>query len=349
MRRLLLTAVLAAMAVAGSTALPAHASPDTQDLLWLDIHDMRHAGFAGPVTTSGPLTPARYYVAIATGTLSAYSAERWKKSPTCGAAPDPRPMWSSIGVVDAPSGADPETEWSMPRTTRFCAALPRHYASFVVDWGQGGGFIHPTANGGQQHVPRADHTYTYLLRGTGAPANFELLDDNVRDDDGMLRIVVRPAVRSECDGNAECESTAPNVPPPPLPTDGAPTTPPDGTPALPAAGGQITTGALPTSTSSTDVSKAPVVCKTKRRFRVRLTAPKGNAFRSFRVTVGGKRAKVSVHRVKHKRRTVVATVLTRVSSNAVTTVRLTVRMRHGRALRRTLHYRRCASSGLRKL
>src|SRR5689334_8836774 len=81
MRRLLF--ILTILALAGPAATAAHANVDTQEVLWLDMHQPGRNHPAGPVTTSGPLSSSRYYVAIVTGTISAFDVSRWGDGTPC--------------------------------------------------------------------------------------------------------------------------------------------------------------------------------------------------------------------------------------------------------------------------
>src|SRR4051812_42419096 len=79
---------------------PAAASAD--ETLTLDTHESPTDGFAGPVSTTQPLTAGQDYVVTVTGTWSAYPPKQWERSPNSGettvcGTPEAHPMNPSQG------------------------------------------------------------------------------------------------------------------------------------------------------------------------------------------------------------------------------------------------------------
>ena len=97
---------------------------------------------------------------------------------------------------------------------------------------------------------------------------------------------------------------------------------------------KVTNGAWPAAGTST--STPAVACRTKRTFTVRLHHARGDAVRSVKVYVDGKR--VQVHR-RHGRREV--TVNLRTKGRRVVTVRAAGVTRRGRHVQQTRRYRAC--------
>ncbi|MDO9356131.1 MAG: hypothetical protein Q7T55_20700 [Solirubrobacteraceae bacterium] len=162
---------------------------------------------SAPVTSS-PLAAGASYVVTVSGTASIWPITGGS---ICG-APEATIVEPSPGAASSQATFDAETVFGANMGavmtfsgSRACSgfSLPNSNISrgsgFQIR--NGGGFANPIAFGGTRTTPRADHTYSYELTGTGAPAAFRFLDSPTNDNSGIFSIVVRTA--TEC-GAVNC-------------------------------------------------------------------------------------------------------------------------------------------------
>ncbi|MBE2318001.1 hypothetical protein DVA67_018615 [Solirubrobacter sp. CPCC 204708] len=311
---------MAAATLAGLVAAPAHAS----EALHLDAR--------GPDVASAPLAAGATYYARVSGTVSIWNLAQWSQpGDVCGSA-ESGPMYPSSGVTNGPVGFDAETIFAVPPGVPFenfrcvSAQIPMHvttqtHGGFHI--GVDGQFTHAEPIGGPFAVPRADHTYTYRLTGTGRPAVFRFEDNPTSDNYGRFRITIL----SEAECQAEnCIGAATAPPPPVLPT--APSSPTTPATTTPQAAVRNATGLLSVSTTRR--------CASRPYVRLRLRAPKGVTLRSAVIKYGKRTIRLS--RAKLKR----SIYLRSVSRNTFT-VRITVTTTRGQTLKASRTFKRCAS------
>ena len=196
MRRLGLFAVATMLLVAASTAF-AGSSGSPSGTYYLDTYSPASTGYAAGKTTSGPLTNGKFYVAKVEGTYSAWT--KWS-SGRCGRV-EAAPEWRTPGVEDAPVGDDAVFRFAKPKIDKNTCRdenLPRRTGVFRIDVGDG--YYTPWSSVGSPPNPRNSHTYEFVLAGQGDPATFNLRDHKTNDNNGRLRISVREAVDSDCNG-----------------------------------------------------------------------------------------------------------------------------------------------------
>ncbi|RZS91843.1 hypothetical protein EV189_1095 [Motilibacter rhizosphaerae] len=155
-------------------------------------------------STRGVWPAGTYAVVVARGTFGRWAAANWRRGVRCG-HPEPSAIYPSTLLPTAVYheqgyvGQDPEVLFAEPNACIASeGALPRPVDHFRIDAGSGS--VHPAAVGGPYTAPRADHTYAYVVRGQGARLHFRIADDFALDNYGLLSILVRPAVRSDCAG-----------------------------------------------------------------------------------------------------------------------------------------------------
>ena len=165
--------------------------------LALDTYDPIDDGLVGPVATAAPLAADRFYIATVAGTYSLWSARAWGTSrfPKCG-APELATQYPSPGRPITPSGVDAEFVYGRVTSNPTCPPLPQpRPRSFWISTGSG---YDKRVAVGAPTTPSADHAYTYVLRGEGAPAAFILRDNVSHDNSGRLLVFIRPATTADC-------------------------------------------------------------------------------------------------------------------------------------------------------
>lgn len=145
-------------------------------------------------------------------------------------------------------------------------------------------------------------------------------------------------------GPAEVQRAArQGVPYVPIPGT-SPTTPCTETPAPVTPPGQDPQPAPATSPPpATNPAPTPRRCQSRRRFPIRIRAPRGEHIRSAVVSVGGRRLKTL--RPRGRRRTVRTSVSLRGLPRGTVRVDITVRTRSGKRIRSTRRYRTCTPRG----
>jgi hypothetical protein len=180
----------------------------------LDTHVEGSAEAAGPVASPLVLTTGERYYVIVTGTVSIWPASQWSAAGSaCGASED-FPEFPSPGATNGPVGWDAETVFAVPPEVNFfhftCVTSEIPFQSTQHSPGgfqlsTAGSFAHMTPIGGERSTPTAEHSYTYQVIGSGAPAAFRFVDDPVSDDYGVLMIKVLTAAECAAIG---CEASA---------------------------------------------------------------------------------------------------------------------------------------------
>lgn len=268
MRRLVLAAACAATAVI--TTAPANAA----EVLDLETRGTPGATVAGPVATTAPLTDGATYFVRVSGTSSIYTFKDWlvPGKQACG-LPEAGPLFPTPGVVNGVTGMDAETVFAVPVYAPFhgftCA--PATFPFRITRYTDGGlqlatdaAFAHREPVGGARDVPRADHTYTYKVIGTGVPLRARWVDTPLQDNYGRYRVEVLTA--EECAAQS-CEQAA-----------------------QPANDQVLGTGAVtkPLAQSVAQTTTTVKACVSRRLFRVRVRAYPGIAIRSATLTARGK-------------------------------------------------------------
>jgi len=191
MKRCLLGAALAASfaLLACGSAL---ADPPTSESLTLDTYSAANNGAAGPVSSVGTLAANTLYVVKVQGTWSAWAPILWTgtlyPAIVCG-TPEAAPMFPSpAGYQTGPVGVDAETIWAGIERYSCTKVPPSEYTGFQMNLGNG--FFHYEPYTGATNTPSADHSYTYVLMGQGAPISFEQVDNPTSDNYGEYHITV---------------------------------------------------------------------------------------------------------------------------------------------------------------
>ena len=105
------------------------------------------------------------------------------------------PQNSALGPV----GMDAEFLFARPWTAKACRryVIPTAWSVFQASTAKKAQYAHPRMFVWTP-APTANHTYSYVLLGRGAPAKFRLLDRFPSDNYGSLSINLRPAVQTDC-------------------------------------------------------------------------------------------------------------------------------------------------------
>lgn len=182
--------------------LPTAALANGPGTLTLDSYYGWSRDHTPPVSTSYILPRHARYVVTVSGTLSYYPAIDYSRpqppwTMVCG-APDPATEFGGSRGGNGPVGFDAEFIFARPSRRRMCSRypLPRHWSAFQVNAGTG--WQHPGIVGTYPIAPSASHTYTYAIVGHGRRVQFRLYDVYTRDNYGILRIELRPAVVGDC-------------------------------------------------------------------------------------------------------------------------------------------------------
>jgi hypothetical protein len=315
-------------------ALPASASAEitTPEELFLDSFKTPKSTVAGPVSTAGTLTNGKFYVAEVSGTIGVYLPRLWQaplppNRKVCG-TPESAPDIPTVGRPNAPVGQDAEFVWATAVFTPTpCGTLPRPYSRFQVDvTGDEANFAHPTLVGGPLASPSANHSYSYLLAGTGTVARFRQADQNTADNNGQLRILVRQATLADCGSNAACQATFP-------PGTTTTSTTQGSTGNVQGGGSSVSPGVT--------LPPAAKPCVSKRRFRIRLRSRKKDPLRS--AVIRFNRRKLSAKRIKVRRTvtTFTAIIDLRGLPKGRYTVDITAKTKSGKTLFGKRVYRTC--------
>lgn len=215
MKRLILSAAVL------SCLIPATAMAASTGSLKLDSFYPWSKPYTPPV--SSPFTVAKhvYYVATVSGTFSYYAASRYTKPENpwpivCGTAGTSTQYKGSLGG-NGPVGLDAAFIFSRPWSSRNCRKhhLPIRWPNLQLN--DGAGWAHPIMLGPWLTAPNSKHTYSYAVSGHGAQIQFRLDDVYTRDNYGLLKIALRPALASDCSSYqafgfasaAKCATTLP--------------------------------------------------------------------------------------------------------------------------------------------
>lgn len=308
--------MLTAAHAAGVYLLLGAAAPaSAEERLALDVRGQ--AGAAGPVKAAAAVPAGQAVFVTLSGTISIWPVAQWRsRGSVCGAA-ESETVTPSPGVGNGPAGWDAETVFAVPPGVTFnafgCepAAVPFHSTRRSpggIQFDTGNGFAHVEPIGGPFTSPRADHTYTYAIRSAGEPVATRFVDDPVRDNYGVFSVLVRN--EEEC-AAASCVAAATDAP----------------SAAAIAAGSRPTLAVLGVSLRA---------CASRRRFRIRLRAPRGVKLASASVQVDRRRAAV----IRGKRLGSVVDLRRLPEGRFV--VRIVARSTRGQVLRETRRYRTCA-------
>lgn len=310
---------LASACVCLLAAVPAtsHAVLTSPETLLLDTYSPdKTAKVTGSVSTTQPLAAGAFYVIRATGTFSRYVPALMAPGAfpkRCG-TPEAAPLFPSPGRPDSQVGIDPEWAFSYymkPASTPCPTPAVRPIGAFQIS--TGGPYSHVVATN-RGSGPRPDHTYNYVVEGTGAPVSFRYEDFPLHDNNGAISITVSPAAAADCAGNATCETSVANG------------TTPAATSANTAAQSLISTSAR--------------TCASKRRFRIRLVDRKADPIRSATVRVNGKTVKVETAKLGGRTRRISHIDLRGLPSNRFT-VSITAKTKSGKVLRGSRRYFTC--------
>ena len=164
-----------------------------RETLFLDSYE-KGSTTAGPVSSRRKLASGRWYLVTVKGTFSFGGPLRRREY--CGEATR-RPQRLSPRRAIRPAWMDVEFTYALPRARgrKECAELPLHWSNFEMTAGRD--FVHVDPVKGAPRRPSRGHRYRYLLQGTGAVARFQLSDQDPRDNSGVVRIRLRPALASE--------------------------------------------------------------------------------------------------------------------------------------------------------
>lgn len=315
--------------VAGLVAAPgASAVLSTPENLLLDTYlkDEKGSrpGSTAPVTTTEPLAAGGFYVVEAKGTYSRYlrplmKNETLPKLRRCG-TPEAAPLFPSPGVLKvAPAGIDPEWAFSYVVADTGPSPCPvpviRPIGAFQMDLGAG--FRHVIADN-RGTGPRADHTYTYTVQGSGVPAAFRYADNPLGDNNGLISIRIRPATTTDCATNQTCQESVNNGTTPQITGDGG---------AAQSAGNAV-------------IATPNRVCVSRRRFRIRLVDNRKDPIVAATVRVNGKTVAVAKAKVGGRNRRVAYIDLRGLPSKRFT-VSITAKTRSGKVRRGTRQYFTC--------
>lgn len=302
-------------------ALPAtsHAVLTSPETLLLDTHSPSEtAKVTGAVSTTQPLAPGAFYVIRATGTFSRYVPELMVPGAfpkRCG-TPEAAPLFPSPGLSDSQVGVGIDPEWAFsyfmkPASTPCPTPAVRPIGAFQIS--TGGPYSHVVATN-RGSGPRPDHTYNYVVEGSGAPVSFLYEDFPLHDNNGVISITVSPAAVSDCAGNAACVTS-------------------------------VETGVTPSATTAAAtgpslISTTARTCASKRRFRIRLVDRKADPIRSATVRVNGKTVKVETAKLGGRTRRISHIDLRGLPSNRFT-VSITAKTKSGKVLRGSRRYFTC--------
>ena len=188
--------IVVALGVAAALTTPGSAVADltSPETVSLNTYEASTDGVAGPVSTTESLTAGAAYVAEVTGTFSVWHHTLWSgEAPSyhvCGSS-ESSPTFPSPGRPETPAGQDALFVFARPLQSECDGTFPYAYPAFEIDTGSG--FSHRTPLN-QAAGPNAQHRYRFGLTGEGKPASFRHLDSETRDNNGVLQIVVSPAV-----------------------------------------------------------------------------------------------------------------------------------------------------------
>ncbi len=142
------------------------------------------------VTTSKPLTAGEPYLLTISGTVSYWAVSAWTAT-TIG-HPESSPTFLSLAV---PTGAQQDVgfDWeylfAYPNSTmgNFLSGGPIHFVYQGISLNNGATFNDLTPLGGQVYNPQ--HTYRYLVVGTGQNAQVAVADGGPHSDNyGMFKV-----------------------------------------------------------------------------------------------------------------------------------------------------------------
>ena len=200
---------LAVMIGAAVFAAPAQGALTAPETLNLDTYEGSSDTHAGAISTAETLSSGAFYVAEVRGTFSVYAPKLWTGEiphvVVCG-SPLSAPEFPSPGRPASTVGQDAVFVFARPWRGGCPGGFPYEYPSFEIDTGSGFGHREATNEGSG---PNPQHLYTFLLQGEGQVASFRHFDTQLRDNNGVLQIVVRPATQADCAGNAACLGVAP--------------------------------------------------------------------------------------------------------------------------------------------
>ncbi len=307
------------LAAAPATSSAVLTSPET---LLLDTHNPdKTLTVTAAVKTAEPLAPGGFYVARATGTYSRYKPGLMKGGTPlgtlCGTTED-APLIPSPLPPDSRVGIDPEWAFGYymkPPTAPCPSPALRPIGAFQIS--NGGAFKHIVATN-RGTAPRADHSYTYLIEGTGVPASFRYTDDRLSDNNGVISIVIEPVTKpaEQCAGSAACEEASASGQTPAITTAAATTSP---------------IAAAPPGARS---------CASRRRFRIRLVDSRTDPIRAAAVRVNGKTVKVRSAKLGGRTRRIAYIDLRGLPSNRFT-ISITAKTKSGKVLRGSRRYFTC--------
>lgn len=319
--------------ILGLSLAPTAAQAAIPGTFYLDSYSSGKTGSSGPTVTDA-LASGQYFVAKVSGTYGPYGPKLWQPPfATCGKT-DPDALIPSPGRPQSRVSQDAEWIYGRPdRSPGNCKPLPgRAQYLQISTTGVGGIFSHRTPIGGLTAAPRDDHTYSFLLAGTGAPAALRLRDTNTMDNYGVLQIDLRLATPADCGNDAACTTATQGNPPPP-----------DQQPAQQQQGFAAPNGGPGASGGLLGASQKACVSRRSRRITVRYFRkdPVIRATIRFR----GKHLKVTKRRdKKHRNRIRLSTLLNfKGLPKGAYTVDIVARTKKGKIRRGTRTYNLCVS------
>jgi hypothetical protein len=181
---ILIIAALSLIGAESAAALPIV----NEQLERLDATQGTVSGMAGPVTTAGTALDGKGYIVRVRGTYSAYDRRLM-----LGLGPV-AVGWHLCGQRERARGQDAEFIWGLPLPASvFCPALPIRHGNLMID--DGSGFAHhdPAATLPEPTELERTNRYDYLVLRTNGdgPISVGLLDSNLTDNVGALRVRVR--------------------------------------------------------------------------------------------------------------------------------------------------------------
>jgi len=222
------------------------------------------------------------------------------------------PTLPSPGRPDSRVNQDAAFLFGLPQQEHCSRPMPFTYSGFQANIGSG--FNHATPVGAPSG-DTTDHAYSYLMRGQGSPAQFRMNDTNTTDNNGVLRVVLRPATAQDCGDNADCLN------------------------GIPAA----SQGVAAAAPSATTIPLPKKSCVSRRAFRIRVVSRRKSdpvTAATIRLSSTNKRFKTRTRRLNGRKR-VTAGISLRGLPAGTYRVLITAKTKKGRVLVGRRTYRTC--------